>query len=236
MRRAARAMRRMASVSPPPMWMSPLSSSCGALSSAVVFSSRLTTSCARLRKNSTFLRQGDAPFAAQEKRLAQLFFQLLHLPGQGGLGHVQGLGGSGDGLCLRDRQKIAEGPQFHVMLLCRDAGWLMPAAGVTGRQGRSERAEDLRGWPHGLRSGYKKSPPGGAGNGRDTERGTRRRPPAAVCARAGKERCRKRDIRERGPAWHGACLFPKRPCAVTGLIRPAGRRPAGDRSRSPCGR
>ena len=75
-----------------------------------------------LAEKRALLRQGDAPFAAQEERLAQFLLQLLHLPGQGGLGDVQGLGGRGDGPCLGDGQKIAEGPQFHGMLLCRDAG------------------------------------------------------------------------------------------------------------------
>ena len=165
-----------------------------------------------LAEKRTFLRQGDAPFAAQEKRLAQLFFQLLHLPGQGGLGHVQGLGGSGDGLCLRDRQKIAEGSQFHVMLLCRDAGWLMPAAGVTGRQGRSERAEDLRLWPHGLRSGYKKSPPGGAGNGRGTDRGDEAE---AFCRCLCP--CRKRTLPEKGYPGEGPRMARGLPLPETSL-------------------
>ena len=43
------------------------------------------------------LRQGDPP-APEEQGPANLRFQVHELPGQGGLGQVQGLGGGGDAL------------------------------------------------------------------------------------------------------------------------------------------
>ena len=48
---AARAISRMASVSPPPIWTSPLMVSSAALNSDSVFSTNVTISCALLRRN-----------------------------------------------------------------------------------------------------------------------------------------------------------------------------------------
>ena len=63
------------------------------------------------------LGQLDAALAADKQRGAQFLLQVTDLAGEGGLGHMQDLGSTGDVFFLRHGQKIAQRPQFHRGLL-----------------------------------------------------------------------------------------------------------------------
>ena len=59
-------------------------------------------------------RQFDRARTAEDQRRAQLRFQVADLPAQGGLGGVQPLpGGVGEAAFLRDRDEVAQVPEFH---------------------------------------------------------------------------------------------------------------------------
>ena len=53
--------------------------------------------------------------AAYQQGVPQAVLQVLDLPGQGGLGQVQVIGGPGDAALPGHRQKIAQRPYLHVM-------------------------------------------------------------------------------------------------------------------------
>ncbi len=57
----------------------------------------------------------DPPALVLKESSAQLILHLGQLPAQGGLGDVQHIGGPGDRLLSRHREKIAQYPQFHRM-------------------------------------------------------------------------------------------------------------------------
>ena len=62
----------------------------------------------------SFLRQGDSPVAALKQRHAEFFLQILHLPRQGGLGDVQGLGGCRDRALTDHREKVLHRANVHI--------------------------------------------------------------------------------------------------------------------------
>ena len=64
-----------------------------------------------------FFRQGSAPVGPDKELFAQFLFQVRHLPGQGGLGDEQHIGGLGHVLFPGHRQKIFQGADFHSLLL-----------------------------------------------------------------------------------------------------------------------
>ena len=60
------------------------------------------------------LGQHHAPAVAAQKGLAQLHFQLPHLPAQQGLGHAQGHGGAGEAAQLGHAHKGFDLTQVHL--------------------------------------------------------------------------------------------------------------------------
>jgi hypothetical protein len=61
----------------------------------------------------SLLGQGDSPVAPLEQGDAQLLLQLLHLPGEGGLGHMKDLGGGGNRALPDNGQIVLHGSDFH---------------------------------------------------------------------------------------------------------------------------
>ena len=66
-----------------------------------------------LAQQDAVFRQGDVPAAPDKQGFPDLLLQHHQLPGQGGLGEVEGLGGAGDALLPGHCEKIPQHAKLH---------------------------------------------------------------------------------------------------------------------------